>query len=267
MLQTQSLIEQASRHSRYLSRLLAADAQFGAGLAARLTQRWDAAAMQARLEAAAPGDEATLKTVLRRLRQLVMGCLIVRDLGGLADLDEVMSTCTDLAEVTLRFALARHAAWLAEKHGMPRNPDGSDMGLVVMGMGKLGGRELNVSSDIDLVYLYPEEGETSGARPLSHHEFFILLGKKLGLALSELTADGFVFRVDLRLRPWGDAGPLAMSYAAFEDYLVAHGREWERYAWIKGRALTGTRLDELDAIIRPFVFRKYLDFNAFAAMR
>ncbi|BBP05295.1 glutamate-ammonia-ligase adenylyltransferase [Sulfuriferula plumbiphila] len=261
------MIERAASHSRYLARLLAADAQFVDSLASGLAQPFGADAMQAQLQAAAPGDEAMLKTALRKLRQAVMARLIVRDLGGLADLSEVMGTCTDLAETTLRCALAHHSTWLAQKHGMPKNPDGSDMQLVVVGMGKLGGRELNVSSDIDLIYLYPEQGETTGAKPVSHHEFFVLLGKKLGLAISDLTADGFVFRVDMRLRPWGDAGPLAMSYAALEDYLVAHGREWERYAWIKGRALTGTRLAELDQIIRPFVFRKYLDFNAFAAMR
>ncbi|MES2408565.1 MAG: bifunctional [glutamate--ammonia ligase]-adenylyl-L-tyrosine phosphorylase/[glutamate--ammonia-ligase] adenylyltransferase [Pseudomonadota bacterium] len=261
------LIERAASHSRYLARLLAADTQFAGRLAAGLAQPFDADTMQAQLLAAAPDDEAALNTALRKLRQDVLARLIVRDLGGLADLPEIMGACTDLAETTLRCALAHHSAWLALKHGMPKNPDGSDMQLVIVGMGKLGGRELNVSSDIDLIYLYPQEGETGGAKPLSHHEFFVLLGKKLGLAISDLTADGFVFRVDTRLRPWGDAGPLAMSYAALEDYLVTHGREWERYAWIKGRALTGTRLDELDQIIRPFVFRKYLDFNAFAAMR
>jgi glutamate-ammonia-ligase adenylyltransferase len=261
------LIERAASHSHYLARLLAADAQFSERLAAGLAQPFDAHSMQAQLLAAAPGNETELNTALRKLRQAVMARLIVRDLGGLADLPEIMGACTDLAEITLRWALTHHSAWLAQKHGMPKNPDGSDMQLVIVGMGKLGGRELNVSSDIDLIYLYPQEGETSGAKPISHHEFFVLLGKKLGLAISDLTADGFVFRVDTRLRPWGDAGPLAMSYAALEDYLVTHGREWERYAWIKGRALTGTRLAELNQIIRPFVFRKYLDFNAFSAMR
>ena len=140
--------------------------------------------------------------------------------------------------------------------------------MVVVGMGKLGGGELNVSSDIDLIYLYPEEGDTDGPRkPLTNHEFFIRLGSKLTAALSENTADGYVFRVDLRLRPWGDSGPLAMSFAMLEDYLVAQGRPWERYAWIKARPLTGTRHDELMQIVRPFVFRKYLDFDAFAAIR
>ncbi|MEQ1667975.1 MAG: bifunctional [glutamate--ammonia ligase]-adenylyl-L-tyrosine phosphorylase/[glutamate--ammonia-ligase] adenylyltransferase, partial [Sulfuriferula sp.] len=190
-----------------------------------------------------------------------------RDLAGMADVHEVMRMCSDLATVTVRHALAFHTDALAAIHGMPINPDGSLMQLAIIGMGKLGGGELNVSSDIDLVYLYADEGETAGDKPISYHQFFVLLAKKIGLAISEITADGFVFRVDTRLRPWGDAGPLAMSYGAFEDYLVAHGREWERYAWIKGLALSGSRLAELSAIVRPFVYRKYLDFNAFAAMR
>jgi glutamate-ammonia-ligase adenylyltransferase len=139
-------------------------------------------------------------------------------------------------------------------------------------MGKLGGFELNVSSDIDLIYLYPDEGDTAAdggaaVRSISNHEFFVRLGRKLTAALGENTADGYVFRVDLRLRPWGDSGPFAMGFAMLEDYLVAQGRPWERYAWIKARPLTGSRHDELMQIVRPFVFRKYLDFGAFAAIR
>ena len=267
MTNTQQTIATASQHSRYLARLLAAHADLARTLATQLQQPWNAVAMQTQLDAAPVSDETSLKTALRKLRQAVMARLIVRDLGALADLREVTATCTALAEVSLRFALSHLTAWLADKHGQPMNPDATPMQLVVVGMGKLGGNELNASSDIDLVYLYPDEGQTTGDKPLSHHEFFVLLGKKLSLVISDMTADGFVFRVDTRLRPWGESGPLAMSYPAFEDYLVAHGREWERYAWIKGRALTGTRLDELNAIVRPFVFRKYLDFNAFAAMR
>jgi glutamate-ammonia-ligase adenylyltransferase len=264
---TSQSITAASQHSRYLSRLLNADAGLTQTLARQLDLPFDAAAMQAQLDAASVNDEASLKHTLRKLRQAVMARLIVRDLGGLADLREVTATCTTLAEISLRFAVRHLAGWLADKHGQPLNPDATPMQLVVVGMGKLGGNELNASSDIDLVYLYPDEGQTSSTKPVSHHEFFVLLGKKLSLVIGDLTADGFVFRVDTRLRPWGESGPLAMSYQGFEDYLVAHGREWERYAWIKGRALTGTRLDELNAIVRPFVFRKYLDFNAFAAMR
>jgi glutamate-ammonia-ligase adenylyltransferase len=139
-------------------------------------------------------------------------------------------------------------------------------------MGKLGGGELNVSSDIDLIFVYPQEGEIAaggrrGNRGMSNHEFFTRLGRKLIAALAEPTAEGQVFRVDMRLRPWGDSGPLATSIDALEQYLVAQGREWERYAWIKGRALSGDQTDVLEATVRPFVYRKYLDFGAFAAMR
>ncbi|MFH1603109.1 MAG: bifunctional [glutamate--ammonia ligase]-adenylyl-L-tyrosine phosphorylase/[glutamate--ammonia-ligase] adenylyltransferase, partial [Pseudomonadota bacterium] len=153
---------------------------------------------------------------------------------------------------------------------------------IVVGMGKLGGRELNVSSDIDLIFVYPEEGKTvsadGGARTLSNHEYFTRLGRKLINAIADSTEDGQVFRVDMRLRPNGDSGPLACSYDALENYFVAEGREWERYAWIKARPVAtsgdaGSAADrrdlhaELAAVARPFVFRRYLDFGAFAAMR
>jgi glutamate-ammonia-ligase adenylyltransferase len=223
--------------------------------------------MQAFVNAPACADEAALLQRLRQLRQRVWLIATARDLAGTADLAEVVRTYSTLAEVCIAAALDFHHAALAARHGEPRDATGQAQKLVVVGMGKLGGGELNVSSDIDLIYLYPEEGETDGEKPLTNHEFFIRLGRKLTAALSENTADGYVFRVDLRLRPWGDSGPLAMSFAMLEDYLVAQGRPWERYAWIKARPLTGERHDELMQIVRPFVFRKYLDFDAFAAIR
>jgi glutamate-ammonia-ligase adenylyltransferase len=137
--------------------------------------------------------------------------------------------------------------------------------LIVVGMGKLGGGELNVSSDIDLIFVYPEE--TQGDHAGGKLEAFTRLGRRLIAALAEITEDGFVFRVDMRLRPWGDAGPLATSFDALEEYFVTQGREWERYAWIKARPLSGARHGELARIARPFVYRKYLDYGAFAAMR
>ncbi len=261
------LINLASGHSRYFQRLCAADPSFAGRILTHLDMPWNIASMQARLDAATIGDNEGLQHAMRKLRQEIVGHIIVRDLAGLGNLDEVMRLCTELAHVTVACALRHHAKWLSAVHGTPMSEDGTELELAVIGMGKLGGGELNVSSDIDLVYLYAAEGETTGGRPLSHHQFFTLLAKRIGLALSEITMDGFVFRVDTRLRPWGEAGPLAMSYAAFEDYLVVHGREWERYAWIKGRPLTGSHLNELNAIVRPFVFRKYLDFNALSAMR
>ena len=260
-------LERIARCSRYGRRLLAAQPQRAEAVAGQLDQPFDRAAMHAFLAEPPCADEAALHQRLRQLRQRVWLIATARDLAGTADLAEVMATYSTLAEVCIAAALDFHHATLAARHGEPRDEHGTPQQMVVVGMGKLGGFELNVSSDIDLIYLYPEEGETDGANPISNHEFFVRLGRKLTAALGENTADGYVFRVDLRLRPWGDSGPFAMGYAMLEDYLVAQGRPWERYAWIKARPLTGSRRDELMQIVRPFVFRKYLDFGAFAAIR
>ena len=266
-------LERVARCSRYGRRLLTAQPNLAETVAGQLGQAFGRAAMQAFLVEPACTDEAALYQRLRQLRHRVWLIVTARDLAGQADLAEVMATYSTLAEVCIAAALDFHHAELAARHGEPRDENGSPQRMVVVGMGKLGGFELNVSSDIDLIYLYPEEGETAAddpsasIRPLSNHEFFIRLGRKLAAALGENTADGYVFRVDLRLRPWGESGPFAMGYAMLEDYLVAQGRPWERYAWIKARPLTGSRHDELMQIVRPFVFRKYLDFGAFAAIR
>ena len=253
--------------SRFGRRLLDSHPDLAEEISQHLNEAFTRAAMQGFIDEP-PGDsEAELHTRLRQLRSRVWVRTTARDLTELAYLQEVMLTYSDLAEVSLTAALNFHHAALAERHGQPLDEQGNPQQMVVVGMGKLGGRELNVSSDIDLILLYPEEGQTDGAQPISSHEFFVRLARKINAALSENTADGYVFRVDLRLRPWGESGPLAMSYAMLEDYLVAQGRAWERYAWIKARPLTGARHDELMAIVRPFVFRKYLDFGAFAAIR
>jgi glutamate-ammonia-ligase adenylyltransferase len=143
------------------------------------------------------------------------------------------------------------------------------MQLLVLGMGKLGGGELTFSSDIDLVFLFPEHGETAGPRPLSYEEFFARLGKRVAQLLGTVTAEGFVYRVDLRLRPFGESGPVAVSYDAFEDYLQQHGRDWERYAYVKARPVYGgAGFDELYRnVLRPFVYRRYLDFSVFESLR
>ncbi|BCB27749.1 glutamate-ammonia-ligase adenylyltransferase [Sulfurimicrobium lacus] len=264
----QDLIETALRHSRYAQRLVHSDPMLREELLAQLHTPWTAQSMQAALADAVCGDETTLKTALRTLRKRVMLRLIVRDLAGLADLGEVMRNASQLAEVTVAFALERLSAWLSAQYGQPVGEEsGTPQDMIVVGMGKLGGGELNVSSDIDLIFAYPEEGETSGPRHISNHEFFTLLGKKLIAAIGENTPDGFVFRVDMRLRPYGDAGPLAGSFAMIENYYLTQGREWERYAWIKGRPLCGSQYQELAAMLRPFVFRKYLDFGAFSSLR
>jgi glutamate-ammonia-ligase adenylyltransferase len=260
-------LDRVARCSRYGQRLLAAQPQLAEAVAGLLDRAFTREAMQLFLSEPPCTDETALHQRLRQLRQRVWLIATARDLAGGANLAEVMSTYSALAEVCIDAALDFHHDALAARHGEPRDEHGQPQQMVVIGMGKLGGDELNVSSDIDLIYLYPEEGETDGAKPITNHEFFIRLGRKLAAALSENTADGYVFRVDLRLRPWGDSGPFAMGFAMLEDYLVAQGRPWERYAWIKARPLTGEHHDELAAIVRPFVFRKYLDFGAFAAIR
>ena len=266
-------LDRVARCSRYGRRLLAAQPQLAEAALAQLDRAFSRDAMQAFLAEPPCADEAALNQRLRQLRQRVWLIATARDLAGSANLAEVMATYSALAEVCIAAALEFHHAALVARHGEPRDERGQPQQMVVVSMGKLGGGELNVSSDIDLIYLYPEEGDTTADNPatpirsITNHEFFIRLGRKLAAALSENTADGYVFRVDLRLRPWGESGPFAMGFAMLEDYLVAQGRPWERYAWIKARPLTGSRHDELTAIVRPFVFRKYLDFGAFAAIR
>ena len=194
-----------------------------------------------------------------------------RDLARHATLAEITASMSLIAEIAVETATAVLHQSLVARYGEPRSATGVPQRLIVIGMGKLGGRELNVSSDIDLIFVYPEDGDTTpirdGERSISNFEFFTRLGKQLIAALSEVTADGQVFRVDMRLRPNGDSGPLVCSFDMLENYFLTQGREWERYAWIKARALTGERHDELDNIRRPFVFRKYLDFGTINAMR
>ena len=256
--------------SRYAQRLAQARPELFQAALAAIEQAFDAEAMRAFLAAQPAGDEAELKRALRQLRQQVMLRVLLRDLSGRAPLAEVVASMSDLAELSLGYALEHLCVWQEAQHGTPM-ANGKRQELIVVGMGKLGGRELNVSSDIDLIFVYPEEGETvcerAGQRPLSNHEYFTRLARKLINALADITEDGQVFRVDMRLRPNGDSGPLACSFDALENYFIAEGREWERYAWIKARSVYGDHASELAAIARPFVFRKYLDFGAFAAMR
>jgi glutamate-ammonia-ligase adenylyltransferase len=252
--------------SRFAARLLAARPALVDEADRAAAGPWTAAAMQAFLAAHDLDDDARLAAALRELRARVWLRVAARDLGGLAPLAEVVGTMSDLAEAALAAAHRRHLAQLEAAHGTPAG--GSD--LLIVGMGKLGGRELNVSSDIDLVFAYPEEGETAGPRALSNHEFFVRLGQRIIRTVADATGDGFVFRVDMRLRPWGDSGALASSFDALEQYFVAHGREWERYAWIKARVAAGgdARMAEaLDRIVRPFVYRKYLDYGSIDAVR
>lgn len=257
----------ATKCSPFIARLINSDAELLPELAASLHRAWSAAEMQTWLAQQEVVDDASLKRALRKLRQRVMLRLIVRDLNGLGGLDEVMVVVSALAEVTLQYALQHLTPWLEAQYGEPIGEDsGERQHFTVVGMGKLGGHELNVSSDIDLIFAFAEDGETNGAKAIGNVEFFTRLAKRLIAAIDEITEDGFVFRVDMRLRPYGSEGPLACSFAMLEEYYQNQGREWERYAWIKGRVVAGPD-QGLSQMLRPFVFRKYLDFGAFASMR
>lgn len=206
---------------------------------------------------------------LRRFRRDESLRLAWRDALDLDSVDATLAQVSELAEACLDVAVGWLRDGLAERHGLPRDSAGNEMGMVVLGLGKLGGGELNFSSDIDLIYAYSEAGRSDGPRPLDNEDWFARLGQQLARNLSEVTAAGFVHRVDLRLRPFGQAGRIAASFAAAEQYYQREGRDWERYAWIKARPVAGDRAagDRLIRSLRPFVYRRYLDFPAIAGMR
>lgn len=245
-----------------------------------------AASLAAHLEALwkdrlASRSQDDIASALRQFRNSALMAIMARDLSGRADLDETLESITALADLTIHAAYTTAMTSAIAQHGIPRDPNGQPQDMMIIGMGKLGGRELNASSDVDLIYVYPEDGETDASTPNSRSidaaTFFIKVGRRIAALLGEMTADGIVFRVDLRLRPNGDAGPLAVSLSMLEQYFIVQGREWERYAWIKARVVNGPHaqseesfrhaIDELHDVVRPFVFRRYLDFNVMAALR
>jgi glutamate-ammonia-ligase adenylyltransferase len=206
---------------------------------------------------------------LRTQRQREMVRIAWRDLAGWATLGETLGDTSAFADAAIEAAVGYAAQDLARMYGEPRSLAGEVQPLIVLGMGKLGGGELNFSSDIDLIFVFPEKGTTTGARCIDNEDFFTRLGRLVIRLLGEATAEGAAFRVDMRLRPFGDSGPLVASAAFLDDYLQTHGRDWERYAWIKARAITGTdpwRLIHAESV-RPFVYRRYLDFGVFEALR
>ena len=259
-------LQRLAHCSLFGARLLAKDASNLQDLLENHNQACTPDNMQAFLSAAKITDEVTLKKALRQLRQRVMLRMMYRDLNQLCDLQEVMQTTSQLAQITVQTAIEYHQTWLQAIYGQPCSANDISQSLIVVGMGKLGGYELNVSSDIDLIFAYEQDGNTNSSNSISNQEFFTKLAKKLIAAIDEITEDGFVFRVDMRLRPFGSEGALVSSLDALEDYYQNNGREWERYAWIKGRVVAGES-QQLSKLLKPFVFRKYLDFGAFASMR
>ncbi len=286
----------AMQASRFVARALAAELGEAAGVQAAqdwLAQTgacpWDRDRMEAFVDADRdrhPDDAQAqwLSGALRRLRRRLLLGNIVRDVSGEADLAEITGSMTSLAECAVQHVLGVAARELGAQFGTPTDEGGVRQDLLVVAMGKAGGGELNVSSDLDLVFVYDGEGTTATApgapataRPISNQEFFERLGRRLIAVLSEATSEGFVFRVDMRLRPNGDAGPLVVSCAMLEEYLARQGREWERFAWVKARVIStalmascaefARQCESLDACVRPFVYRRYLDFNSIGALR
>ena len=218
-----------------------------------------------------------LPSALRATRQLVLERLLQLDCEQCCTLAEVTRCMTELAEWSLDLAFAESQRSLQESHGVPLGAQGEAAQLCIVGMGKLGARELNVSSDIDLIYVYDQDGETSGSTTgrgkISNQEFFAKQVRAIYALIGDSTEHGFVFRVDLALRPNGNSGPAAVSLAALEEYFQVQGREWERFAWLKSRvvapaaAISSSCAQGLRNVIVPFVFRRYLDYNVFDALR
>ncbi|HVE54526.1 MAG TPA: bifunctional [glutamate--ammonia ligase]-adenylyl-L-tyrosine phosphorylase/[glutamate--ammonia-ligase] adenylyltransferase, partial [Ramlibacter sp.] len=261
-----------SGHSRFVQRLRrrygSELALLPAGVPTRDTLEVAYRALHARYD---------VPSALRVLRQLVMERLAVLDCDRQAPLQDITSAVTELAEFALDAACVHACAELDALHGAPRTPEGARAQLWVIGMGKLGARELNVSSDIDLVYVYDQDGETAGnadgRNRISNHEYFGKAVKAVFGLVGDVTEHGFVFRVDLALRPNGNSGPPAVSLGALEDYFQVQGREWERFAWMKSRVVAPRSCIEdgsaqaLRGTVLPFVFRRYLDYAVFDALR
>jgi glutamate-ammonia-ligase adenylyltransferase len=258
-----------AEHSRFVQRIRR---RYGAELVLLppgLPRRDAVLALVAALQQGGRG----LASALRVARHLVLERLAVLDVEQGADMQGITLAMSELAEVTLELALAQALADQAGRHGVPRSAAGTDIDFWIVGMGKLGARELNVSSDIDLVYLYEEDGQTDGPRPLSAHEFFAQVARCLYALIGETTDDGFVFRVDLALRPNGNSGPPVVSLAMLEEYFQVQGREWERFAWLKSRvvapraSVTNGRALALRSVVTAFVYRRYLDYGVFEGLR
>ena len=276
-------IEFLKQHSSYAQRWLHSRPEWVDWLESKRDSKVDIAGIRSLLRpcqdalALPEQDEAQFMADLRLARQRLMLWIAYRDLNGMADLSEVTHALSHFAEEVVALSIAYIREDLRRRFGLPWSTvTDSEMPLMVVGMGKLGGLELNLSSDIDLIFLYEHEGDTRGGpKSLSYHEWFTRMGKRLIKLLAEHDANGFVFRVDMRLRPNGDSGPLVCSLDMLEEYLLVQGREWERYAWIKGRLISPLPDSpafaycerELDQLIRPFVYRRHLDYGVIASIR
>ncbi|MCL1080608.1 MAG: bifunctional [glutamate--ammonia ligase]-adenylyl-L-tyrosine phosphorylase/[glutamate--ammonia-ligase] adenylyltransferase [Shewanella psychromarinicola] len=215
-------------------------------------------------------QEEQVKSVLRRYRNVQMVRLAWRDFLNYTPVEESLLDLSALAEALVIAGRDWLYQEMCKQYGTPMSAEGKPQPLLILGMGKLGGRELNFSSDIDLIFTFPEHGETvGGRRTQDNQQFFIRMGQRLVNLLDQVTVDGFVFRVDMRLRPYGESGPLVVSFSGLEDYYQEQGRDWERYAMVKARVLGpwSGYCDELHDLLRPFVYRRYIDFSAIESLR
>ncbi|MCH7343372.1 bifunctional [glutamate--ammonia ligase]-adenylyl-L-tyrosine phosphorylase/[glutamate--ammonia-ligase] adenylyltransferase [Pelomonas sp. CA6] len=256
-------------HSRFVQRIRRRYAEELAllppGLPDRDTMAATVAALQQRGRA--------LASALRVMRQLVLERLAVLDIEAGTAMADICRAMTHLAEISLDLAVTQGRAELDAQYGAPLDAAGEVIEFWVVGMGKLGGRELNVSSDIDLIYVYDEDGQTAGPQTITAHEYFAQLARKLYALIGEVTEDGQVFRVDLALRPNGNSGPSVVSLSMLEEYFFVQGREWERFAWLKSRVVAplasvqGAKVQALRSLVTPFVYRRYLDYGVFEGLR
>lgn len=259
----------SAEHSRFVQRIRR---RFGAELAMLPPGLPTRETIESLIDALLASGRA-LPSALRVARQLTLERLAVLDIEQCAAMEDITAAMSDLAETTLDRALAHVQAFQDARHGAPVNAEGQRIDFWVVGMGKLGARELNVSSDIDLIYVYEEEGHTDGPHPISAHEYFAQVARGLFSLIGETTEDGFVFRMDLALRPNGNSGPPAVSLSMLEEYFLVQGREWERFAWLKSRVVAprasvqNGRALPLRTTVTSFVYRKYLDYGIFESLR
>ena len=226
-------------------------------------------ALAARCEHIDLDDQNGYMQQLREYRNLTLATIALYDLSGIAEVRDVLTALSHLAEVCIVHAVERAQSILSVRFGDAQSEDGTVQSLIVVAMGKLGGEELNFSSDVDLVFLHRESGDTSGPKSVDNEDYFRRVGQLAIKFLDSVTGDGFVYRVDMRLRPLGRSGPLVINLDAMENYLITQGRDWERFAWIKARALCGSDQDKQDlkALLKPFIYRRYLDYSVFDSLR
>lgn len=257
--------DQAARHPDLFRQLLESG-----DLQRKYSENYYRNALKSEIANLARADEEALSSLLRLFRQREIIRIIWRDFLRHAPLLETTRDLTLLAEGCINIALDYLHPIVASELGNPLGPNGEEQRMLVIAMGKMGARELNISSDIDLIFAYPQAGQTSGAsRSVSNQEFFLRLGQKLIAAIDRHRVEGFVFRVDMRLRPYGQSGPLVQNFAALEEYYLTQGRGWERYAMVKARVISGRAEDiaTLETMLQPFIYRRYLDYGAIESLR